>query len=248
MGGGNRQQKQAAKAVRRRQLVAAKQQAERAASSRPARIAAAAASPVERCLRLAEIQSAGIGHVILAKRLPSGALGCGFFLVDILCLGVKDVFYRELAPSDLDEQVADFSAGGQAMVSIDPASAKTLILGAVAFAASCGMEPAKDYRAVIKLFDGIDAASATERFTFGRDGEPVYTPGPNDSPSKMRDIERRLVKSRGQNGWDVDPMAGLTEAQRITMHGMSDLLQRHNHDPDGGPIIEHEGPTEVRDA
>ena len=248
MSGGNRQQKQAAKAVRRRQVVAAKQQAERAASSQPARIAAAAASPVERCLRLADIESAGIGHVILAKRLPSGALGCGFFLVDLLCLGVKDVFYREMASSDIDERVAEFDAAGQAMVSLDPASAKKLILDAVAFATSCGMDPAKDYRAVIRLFDGVDAAAATEDFTFGRDGQPVYIPGPNDSPSKMREIERRLVRSRGENGWDVDPMAGLTESQRIAIHGVSNLLGRQKDGVEGGPVIDHEGPTEVRDA
>lgn len=245
--GGNRQQKQAAKAVRRRQAVAAKQRAERAASTPSARIAAAAESPVDRCLRTADTQASGIGHVILAKRLPSGTLGCAFFLVDLLCLGVKDVYYREVAPSDLDERVAELVAGGQAMVAIDPASAKALILGAVTFAADCGMDPAEDYRRVIRLFDGVDASAATERFTFGRDGMPVYIPGPNDGAAKIREIERRLTRARGPDGWDVDPMAGLSERQRLTMHGMFDLLGRQagrNEEDEGGLVIDHEGPAE----
>ncbi len=246
--GGNRQQKQAAKAVRRRQTVAVKQQAERLASSLPGRIAIAAASPVERCLRLADMVEAGIGHVVLAKRLPTGALGCGFFLVDLLCLGVKDAFYREMAPSDLDEQVDDFAAGGQGMVAIDPASAKKLILDAVAFGISCGMDPAKDYRTVAKVLDGIDAATSTQTFTFGRDGKAIYVPGPNDSISKIRDIERRLSKARGQDGWDIEIMRSMSERERIAMHGSLALLDRTASGIDDDLVIEHEGSTEVRDG
>lgn len=249
--GGNRQQKQAAKAVRRRQAVAAKQQAERAASSLPARIAAAATCPVERSLRTTDTGAAGIGHVILARRLPTGALGCGFFLVDLLCLGVKDVHYREMAPSDLDERVAEIAADGHAMVAIDPASAKRMILGAVAFAADCGMDPAADYRRVIRLFDGVDAATATEHFTYGRDGMPVYVPGPNDGTAKIREVERKLTRARGPDGWDADPIASLSERQRITMHGLFDMLDRragHAEEDEDGLVIDHEGPTEPRDG
>lgn len=242
--GGNRQQKQAAKEVRRRQAVAAKQQMERSASSLAGRIAAAAASPVERCLRLTDIEAAGIGHVILAKRLPSGLLGCGFFLVDLLCLGVKDVFYREIAPSELDERIEGFAAAGQSMVPIDPASAKALVLGAAAFAASCGMDPAKDYRSVVKLFDGIDAAAATEHFAFGRNGKPVYMPGPNDSASKMRDVERRLVRARGQDGWDV----AVSDAERATLRGFLNVMEQEVQKRQGAKVIDHEGSTAVDES
>ncbi len=247
MKGGNRQHKQAAKAVRRRQLVAVKQQAERLASSLPGRIAIAAASPVERCLRLADMVDAGIGHVILAKRLPSGSLGCGFFLVDLLCLGVKDAFYRELAPSDLERQLQDLAAGGQDLVPIEPASAKKLILGAVSFAASCGMEPAKDYRIVERLFRGIDAETATESFTFGRDGKAIYVPGPNDSTLKLRDIEARLIRTRGPDGWDMDLTSSMPEHERIAVRASLALRDPDADEIDDGPIIEHEGLTEVRD-
>ena len=244
--GGNRQQKQAAKAVRRRQAVTAKQQTARLASSLSGRIATAAASPVERCLRLDDMVASGIGHVILAKRLPSGALGCAFFLVDLLCLGVKDTFFREMAPSDLDEQLRAFDAGGQAMVPIDPASAKALIMGSVAFAAASGLRPDKDYRAVVRVFDGIDAAEATEGFGFGRDGRPVYIPGPNDSPSRMREIQQALTKARGTEGWTLD--TDLAEAGRIVGGGSfdgDDVMDEGGLDDDDiGPVIDHEGPTE----
>jgi len=43
----------------------------------------------------------GIGHLVVGRTLPSGLLGCGFFLVDPFCLGVKEVIYAELPREEL---------------------------------------------------------------------------------------------------------------------------------------------------
>ena len=79
----DRTRKLAAKAARRKAVVATKRQAERLAASPAGKVAAEVQGPVERCLRLREMFSVGIGHLIIARRLPSGPLGIGFFLIDV---------------------------------------------------------------------------------------------------------------------------------------------------------------------
>ncbi len=88
----------------------------------------------------------GIGHLIVAKGLPSGAFGCASFLVDTHCLGVKEAFYRKSAPSDSVEAAEALSGGGTGMIDMDPAAAKKLVPEAVAYAAESGITPAKHYR------------------------------------------------------------------------------------------------------
>ena len=75
---------------------------------------------------------------------------------------------------------------------------------------------------------------------------------PNDGTAKIREIERRLTRARGPDGWDVDPVASLSERQRITMHGILDLLDRQagraDAEDEEGLVIDHEGSTEPRDG
>lgn len=199
----DRNRKLAARAARRKAVVATKKQAERLAASPAAKVAAAAMGPVERCLRLPEMFTIGIGHVVLARRLPSGALGCGLFLVDVYCLGVKEVYYKEWSPSEFEEIVEALGSGGGAMVDMDPAAARKLLVEAVAYAAESGIPPAKDYRITSRIFGDIDASASTESFTFGVNGKPLYIQGPKDSPMRIREIMATLNRHRGGDGWDA---------------------------------------------
>lgn len=204
----DRNRKLAARAARRKAVVAVKRQAERLAASPAGKVAAAAKGPVERCLHLPDLFTVGIGHVVLARRLPSGALGCVFFLVDIYCMGVKEAFYREMAPSEFEETIEALRGGGRALVDMDPAAAKKLVTEAVAYAAEAGIPPAKDYRIASRIFGDIDASASTESFTFGVNGKPLYIPGPNDSPMRVRAITATLNRSRGAGGWDATLVIG----------------------------------------
>ena len=246
--GGNRNQKQAAKAAKRKAAVAVKIRSERLATSLSGQIAAAAAAPVHRCLRTADITAIGLGHVILVRQFSLGTFACAFFLVDLLCLGAKDAFYREMAPSEFDDYLEKLGDESQVLVDIAPAAARSMITGAVAFAAASGFEPAKDFRTVFKMFGDIVADASIEPFTFGKDGKAVFIPGPNDSMTRMREVERVLEHHRGPDGWDVEFGPEADE----TMRRLSEMLEAASsaddgpfHDERGGPIIEHEGSTEA---
>jgi len=179
----------AAKAARRKAVVAEKKQAERSVQSLAGRVAVAASSPVERSIRTAALFEVGIGHVILAKRLPTNAIGCAFFLVDVYCLGVKDVFYKEMAPSEFDQVLADLAAKRQDVVGIEPSSALKLVKGSVDFAA----KSVSPRRRTIASSPGFSVTSTpTEVPTSSRSARTASL-----SSSKGRTTQRRgSVRSR----------------------------------------------------
>src|ERR1700676_2850090 len=90
--------KRAAKAVRRKKLLAGRHAA--APASLAERVRSLAQAPLHCCLVQ---QEAGINSVYLARRTNTGEIAAAVFLVDILALGVKDVFFSAMQPSDFQE-------------------------------------------------------------------------------------------------------------------------------------------------
>jgi hypothetical protein len=199
----NDAQRKAAKAARRKAVVAAKKQAEAQPVSLADKVRRAAAGPVVRCVMPADLYEGGIGVVAIARSLDNGLLGCGIFMVDVLCLGVKDAFYREMTRDDLEAQLAATSFSN--MAEADPAHARKLLRDAAAFAARHGLAPAREYGILEGIFGDIDPAACAESFTFGRDGKPFYIPGPSDSPARIRTIVKTLERHRGA---EVEDAAG----------------------------------------
>lgn len=133
----------------------------------------------------------GIGYVVVARFKSSGAAEVGVFLVDTYCLGVKDGFFESFDRADeyLKLQVTLFSEPPKTMT---PESARRLVESAVAYAASLGFAPARDYKKACRVFGGIDASRSTETFVFGCDGQPFYSAGPNETPAERQRILRVL--------------------------------------------------------
>ena len=205
-----RQRKLAAKAARRKAVVAEKKKLEMSSASLVGRIRVASKGPFVRCLMPSTLFEIGMGHVVVARALPSGLLGCAYFLLDVFCLGIKDVFYAELGENELRSRLADQDEAQQ-FIEVEPARARKLIRDAAAYAAGLGLPAAKDTPAIEAIFGDVDAGACTETFTFGRDGKPFFMSGPNDTPARIRAITRALEESRGTGGWDymVEVASGL---------------------------------------
>jgi len=196
-----RQRQLAAKAARRKAVVATKKKSEVMAASLVGRIRVASKGPIVRCVMPSTLFEIGIGHIIVARALPSGLLGCAHFLVDVFCLGIKDAFYAEIGEQELRSRLAEQSVM-QKFIDVEPARARKLIRDAAAYAAGLGLPAAKDTPAVEAIFGDTDVGACTETFTFGKDGKPFFVSGPNDTPARIRAITRTLQASRGTGGWD----------------------------------------------
>ena len=196
-----RQRKLVAKAARRKAIVAGKKMLEVSSTSLAGRIRVATKGSVVRCIMSSTLFEIGIGHVIVARALPSGLLGCAYFLVDVFCLGVKDVFYAEIGQTELRSRLAE-QDDVQSFIDIEPAHARKLIRDAAAYAASLGLSVAKDTPVIEAIFGDVDTGACTETFTFGKDGKPFFVSGPNDTQAHIRAVSQILEKSQGTGGWN----------------------------------------------
>jgi hypothetical protein len=152
--------------------------------------------PVVQALVASDLWKDGIGSLAIARQESEDGLVFAVFLVDVYCLGVKDAFWRAGTPGEFNELLERMEKN-QAMRPITPGCLVKIVQGAVAYAQSFGFAPHPDYRHAAKLLEGIDPAACQQKFTFGRDGKPLYIQGPNESRAQAEAIMQRIAAAGG---------------------------------------------------
>jgi hypothetical protein len=76
-----------------------------------------------------------------------------------------------------------------------PDEARGLLHALVAWSRRYGFEPHRDYAAAEALFGDVVAAPGDRMF--GKEGLPVFVPGPRDSGERIADINAKLRASLG---------------------------------------------------
>ncbi len=198
--------KRARKAQRRKQVVAQKRRAEISEASLPARVLRAAHAPIQHCFLTESVFDIGMGTLVLARSATPHHVALSSFLIDTFCLGIKDVMF-ESVESEVFEMYMDATDAGSPIVSVDPSYARKLLRDLAAWSQSIGFAPHRDFAAVERMFGDVSADASDAVFLFGRDGKPVYIPGPNDTaPLIQRRIEQ-LQKYLGDDGFGFETAA-----------------------------------------
>lgn len=131
-------------------------------------------------------EESGLAHVLLARRRPDGMMAMATFLVDMGCLGVKDVDLNpRQSPQTIQEMVLASEEFGNSMLPCSAELVAKLVHGGVAWAQKLGFEPANGFLAAQKLLEGLDPAACDTPVEFGRDGKPYYMAGPYDNVAQV---------------------------------------------------------------
>jgi hypothetical protein len=197
--------KRARKAQRRKQVVAQKR-IETLEASLPARVLRAAQAPIQYCMLTGALFDAGIGTLILARGATSDQLAFGSFLLDVFCLGIKDVMFESRDSDEFDTYVAVADAGSP-LVPLDPSDARKLLRDLAVWSQSIGFPPHRDFAAVERLFGDVSADESEADFAFGHDGKPLYIPGPFESATVIRRRIEHLRKHLGDDGFEFETAA-----------------------------------------
>jgi hypothetical protein len=165
----------------------------------PARLREASTAPILHCLMLADLWHHGIGPVLVSRLLRNGEVAYAYFLVDVWCVGVKDLILG-VSPRPIYEEKIYDKLVRQGMVKLRPECARKLIEGAVQYALDLGLPPHADYRVGKLIFGDISAEACSETFTYGRDGKPLFVAGPYDTAARCEQILRTLENRTGPEG------------------------------------------------
>jgi hypothetical protein len=195
--------KRARKAQRRKQVVAQKRRAEVLEASLPVRVLRAADAPIQHCFLTESLFEIGMGTLVLARGATPHHIAVSSFLIDVFCLGIKDVMFESFEREDF-EMYMEATDAGSPMVSVDPTFARKLLRDLAAWSQSIGFAPHRDFAAVERVFGDVSADSSDAGFRFGRDGKPFYIPGPNDTAPLIRRRIEQLRKYLGDDGFDFE--------------------------------------------
>jgi hypothetical protein len=192
---GARQQKKVAKQKAKRSSKGSKL-AKQSSKDPTVRLERADKWPVVQALVADEIWDEGVGYAMIARQESEGRVAWGAYLVDTLCLGVKNAFWDVGTRADLNFLVEQMEFTQQ-MRLVSPADLVKLVQGAVEFAHSFGFRPHPDYRHASRLLEGIDTSTCAEEFTFGSEGAPFYRQGPYESDARAEAIIERVREAGG---------------------------------------------------
>jgi hypothetical protein len=178
----------------------------------------AAAAPLHSCFVQDRLFESGIGMVILTRKTGGDRFAIAGFMVDVYCLGVKDVLFRESNETEM-EMFLEATEEGALLAPVDPPYARKLLRDAVAYAQSLGLAPHADYAAVEPLFADVAPDACDAQFQFGCEGRPRYIPGPFESPTQVRRRLESLDRRLGAGGFDfveaVDANDALAELDDV---------------------------------
>jgi hypothetical protein len=137
--------KRARKAQRRKQVVAQKRRAELSEASLPARVLRAAQSPIQHCFLTESVFEIGMGTLVLARGATPNHIALSSFLIDVFCVGIKDVMFKSVE-REVFEMYMDATDAGSPMAPVDPSYARKLLRDLAAWSQSIGFAPHRTSR------------------------------------------------------------------------------------------------------
>ncbi|MBF0471134.1 MAG: hypothetical protein HQL48_07130 [Gammaproteobacteria bacterium] len=163
-----------------------------------------ASLPIHEVLVPSSLFTLGIGNLVLSRQAPSGMIACSSFIVDVFCLGVKDAFFTLLDQETYHQKFRhsiEMNLGNGTLENVHPSCLKKIIVNAVDYAKQYGFTPHKDYHRSIGLLDSIDASACPVSYEYGKDGQPYFIQGPNETPAQIKKILTTLEKHCGKEGF-----------------------------------------------
>jgi hypothetical protein len=142
----------------------------------------------------------GLVRILLTRRQPDGAIIFGSYLVDMLCLGLKDTFCNANIPvsryrRELVQGVFPDVAPKKCPIEL----AHQIVYEAIDYAAQFGFKPQKDFKMSQYVLEERGTLAESYNLTFGKDGKPLFVAGPYDNSQV---ILAKLEKHAGPGNYN----------------------------------------------
>ena len=148
----------------------------------------------------------GLVQVLVARQQPDGDICFGFYLVDKLCLGLKNsLAHAGIPASEYRREIRDRLFRETKAKDCPPELAHQMIYQSIDYAQQFGFAPEKDFALNQYVLEPRGELDEPYDITFGRNGKPLYISGPHDNANR---IVRQLEKTAGPGNYDYIAMLG----------------------------------------
>ncbi|MGQ7870285.1 plasmid pRiA4b ORF-3 family protein [Sunxiuqinia sp. sy24] len=147
--------------------------------------------------------------IVISRKHTNGNFTVGFYLVDLLCLGVKDAHFKFNIPVYEYKELLEYMHESIELQAVDYTLAHNVIFAALEFADDYGFKPCKDFSSTMQYFlrEDNDAVELIE-IECGYQGQPMYVRGPFDRDEEANRILAQLEKTAGPGNFKFIDEAG----------------------------------------
>lgn len=152
--------------------------------------------PIGKCYITPDWENQGLAQVIVSRIRPNGNIAGVMFLVDTLCLGVKDVNINVNMEPDAFE---DFIQGLQKDLGLEEISyneAHNIIYGAISFAEEGGINPTKEFNLGQYILEEDTEDIPLIEYDYGKNGKHLLIIG---ADKKEKHYLKTLRNILGEN-------------------------------------------------
>ena len=158
--------------------------------------------PILGCWIMQGWQEGGLTPVVIARQQNDGQVLYASYLVDLYCLGVKDVIVNaNFARKRFERSLPKLCMQEPEAISVE--LAHEIVYGALEYARKYGFEPHPDFTRLHadQVLDPPEAHPRTHKVQFGKDGKPFFATGPYDDEYKIKRILQTLERTAGEGNY-----------------------------------------------
>jgi hypothetical protein len=160
--------------------------------------------PIYKCWINKEWRNTKAATIFVARQHSSGNLTFCLYMVDLMCMGIKNTMYRYNVPEEELQRIHK-EAGKENWVfdEIPYRLAHNIIYAGVDYAAEYGFSPVPDFTRVTQylLEEDTEAIPLINIQCGDENGNPIYINAGLESPAKEQQIIKRLNETAGEGNY-----------------------------------------------
>ena len=157
--------------------------------------------PIFECMVNADWKMNNLATVSVARKHSNGNVTVGLYMVDLLCLGVKDAHYM----FNVSEEKYKNTISGNGTVDLIPISyalAHNIVYAGLTYAEELGFNPHKDFSVARCIIEEDTDEIELINVECGKDGKPLFVQGPFQSEQDVKRIIAQLERTVGKGNYD----------------------------------------------
>jgi len=160
--------------------------------------------PIHECLINEDWENSKIAHIVITRIHANGNVTVASYLVDLLCLGVKDTMYLFNVSQEEYAEFLEELNSGMNMGRVEYELVHNIIFATIEFASEFGFKPYKDFTSVTQymLEEDNDDIELIE-IECGKNEKPVFIKTPFFTEGEANKIINQLEKTAGKGNFDV---------------------------------------------